>query len=279
MSTQHWISTVFYIGSLAVWAQDNGMDSGRRHVWAENAGWLDAAPTDGGVTIHFDGSQGYLSGLAWGENIGWVKMGSDSGGPYGNTGVADWGVNLASSGGLNGFAWGENVGWIAFSPAYGGVTIDLATGVWSGHAWGENIGWLQFGSASPDYGVRSLAFDTQAHGTPNWWLNHYATTEDFDAGDGVPAWQKYVMDTNPNVAGDYLRITALTNTPSRRTVVFAPTSSRRHYTLQYREDLIGSVWSNVPGQVDLPGSGTVQALQDVSFRQQKFYRVEVKAEP
>ena len=124
-------------------------------------------------------------------------MGSAGGGPYANTTSNNWGVNLAANGDL------------------------------SGYAWGENIGWLKFKGTSPDYGVRSMAFYTQPQGTPNWWLNHHGVAEGHDAGDAVPAWQKYVMDTDPNVAGDYLRITSLSNAAASKVVAFTPASTRR----------------------------------------------------
>ena len=57
------------------------------------------------------------------------------------------------------------------------------------------FGWLKFKGTSPVYGVRSMAFDTQSQGTPNWWLDHHMVTEVYDAGGGVSAWRKYVMDT------------------------------------------------------------------------------------
>ena len=78
---------------------------------------------------------------------------------------------------LSGYAWGENVGWINFEPAYGGVFIDPATGEFSGYAWGENIGWLKFKGLSPAFNVRTLAFDKQSKGTPNWWLALYNITD------------------------------------------------------------------------------------------------------
>lgn len=35
--------------------------------------------------------------------------------------------------------------------------------------------------------MRSMAFDSQPKGTPNWWLANYAVDEKYDAGDGVTA--------------------------------------------------------------------------------------------
>lgn len=262
--------------STGVWAA-TGIDSTHKHAWTENTGWANAAPTNGGVTVHFNGTSGYLTGLAWGENIGWIKLGNDAGGPYANSSASDWGVNLDAVGNLTGLAWGENVGWIKFDSDNSAVTIDLATGRFNGNAWGENIGWVRFQGTAPDYNVRTLAFDKQPQGTPNWWLENYAVTEDYDAGDGVPAWKKYVMDTDPNVQGDYLRITVISNLPPA-TVTF-PSSARRYYTLQRREDLRTGDWTNVVTQTGIPGEVGLTSLQDATATTQQFYRVEVKTTP
>ena len=255
-------------------------DPAHRYVWGENVGWANAGPTNHEVTVHFyEGSGGWLSGYAWGENIGWIVMGSAGGGPYANTTGNNWGVNLASDGDLSGYAWGENVGWINFGHAPCDARIDTATGFFSGHAWGENIGWLKFSGTSPDFGARSMAFDTQPLGTPNWWLDHHGVTEDFDAGDGVPASDKFVMDTDPNVAGDYLRITALSNSPAATEVAFAPASARRYYTLFRCVDLAEGGWAKVAGQVGIAGIGGEQSMQDTNTAARAFFRVRVTVAP
>ena len=140
------------------WAAGN-IDPTNKNAWTENAGWANASPTNGGVTVYFDGTNGYLTGLAWGENIGWIKLGDNTGGPYNNTSATDWGVNLTSSN-LSGYAWGENVGWIKFNSAYHQATIEMATGRFNGYAWGETIGWVRFKGTAPDYNVRTLAILT-----------------------------------------------------------------------------------------------------------------------
>jgi len=256
------------------------IDPTNKHTWTENTGWANGAPTNGGVTVHYNGTSGYLTGLAWGENIGWIKLGDNTGGPYANTSDTDWGVNLDAAGNLAGYAWGENVGWIKFDSAYSAVTIDMANGEFSGHAWGENIGWLKFKGTSPDYGVRTLAFDAQAQGTPNWWLDYHAVTEGYDAGDGVAAWRKYAMDTDPKVAGDYLRIVAASNTPTAKVVVFTPASTRRYYTLTRREDLTAGGWSNVTEQVSVQYStGGEKSMQHTNTAARMFYTVRVSPTP
>jgi len=139
---------------------------------------------------------------------------------------------------------------------------------------------LKFRGSSPEYGVRTLAFDTQAQGTPNWWLDHHSVTEGYDAGDGVVAWKKYVMDTDPNVAGDYLRITAVSNAPAATDVAFTPASTRRYYTLTRREDLTEGGWSNVIGEVDVQyGTEGEKMMHDTNTAGQAFYSVEVEVEP
>ena len=148
------------------------------------------------------------------------------------------------------------------------------------YAWGENIGWLKFKGTSPDYGVRTLAFDAQAQGTPNWWLDHHNVSEGYDAGDGVPAWRKYVMDVSPTNTDNALRITAVSNAPAASVVAFTPASTRRYYTLARRENLQTGGWSNVAGQVGVQyGTGGKKTMQDTNAAPRAFYRVNVTVCP
>jgi len=139
---------VLLAGSMA-WATGN-IDTNNNFAWAENAGWVNFAPTNGGVTVTTAG----ISGYAWAENIGWIQLAA-VGSTYQNTTTNDWGVHLTGST-LHGFAWSENAGWINFAPQYGGVTIQSG-GRFDGYAWGENVGWIHFKNASPAYGVRTTA--------------------------------------------------------------------------------------------------------------------------
>lgn len=253
------------------------VDPANKYAWGQNVGWANFAPTNGGVTVHFDGTSGYLTGTVWGENIGWIKLGDNSGGPYNNNSPADWGVNLDGSGSLSGYAWGENVGWIKFATAYSQVTIDQTVGRFDGYAWGENIGWIRFKGSVSNYNVRTLAFDRQPLGTPNWWLDLHGVGEQHEDGDGVPAWQEYVSDTDPRNAESYFHLTAISSRPSVR--AYFPSSSRRYYTLQRLDDLPAGVWSNVPGQIGLQGTSGLDWLQDANAGLRQFYRVEVKDSP
>ncbi len=203
------------------------------------------------------------------------------GGPYANTTADNWGVDLAPDGRLIGYAWGENVGWINFEQTHGQPAINPANGEVSGHAWGENIGWISFRGASPDYGMRTLAFNTQPKGTPNWWLVNHGVDEDYDAGDNVPAWRKFVMDTDPNLAGDYLRIVSISIAPSGEAeVVFTPASTRRYYTLNKTDDLTDpDAWGDVAGQINIPGTGAEQTLRDAEAGTRAFYRIRGEVKP
>lgn len=133
-------------------ASEGNISPQDKFAWSENVGWQSYRPAYGGVTVH----DTHLSGFAWAERLGWFKLGSDGGGPYGNTNATNWGVNRDGSGNLSGYAWCENAGWINFNPTYGGVTIDGVTGSFDGYAWAERFGWIHFKNASPAYNVVTL---------------------------------------------------------------------------------------------------------------------------
>ncbi|MFP6906017.1 MAG: hypothetical protein VCG02_12415 [Verrucomicrobiota bacterium] len=280
MRIRRWIIALLLCGSHTAQG-DGNIDETNKYAWAANVGWVNVAPSNGSVTVHFDETSGYLSGHAWGENVGWIKLGDDSGGPYANDSATDWGVNLDGTGLLSGYAWGENVGWIKLDPTHGGVTIDTGSGAFAGYAWGENVGWLKFSGTAPDYGVRTLAFDTQAQGTPNWWLANTGVDENFDEGDGVPAWQEYIADTDPSDATSFLRIETVSHTPGGVDVQFSPASENRYYTLSRRADLPAGTWSDVPGNINIPGVGGINVLEDTGTATQQFYiyRIGVQVSP
>jgi len=134
-------------------AAGGNIDAVDKWAWGANVGWINFAPTHGGVTVYDD----HLEGYAWGENIGWIRLGTYEGGDahtYANDAADNYGVNNDGSGNLSGYAWGTNVGWINFNPTHSQVTIDLANGSFDGYAWGENIGWIHFrGTGGVAYNV------------------------------------------------------------------------------------------------------------------------------
>ena len=262
-----------------------GMDPSEKTAWSENVGWVNVAPTHGGVTLYYDGTGGHLSGFAWAENVGWIKLGHSSGGPYGNTSATDWGVNMAGNGDLSGYAWSENAGWIKLDPTYSQVTIDKATGRFSAYAWGENIGWIRFAGLSPQYSVRTLAFDTQPHGTPNWWLDYHGVGETTDTdGDGLLAWEEYVAVTDPTSAASLLEIVAVSNRPVPGVTVlpvphvYYDSATNRLYRLLYATNVVTGPWEQVPGQHGIPGDGNRNSMVDINAmeQEQRFYRIGVE---
>ena len=168
------------------------IDPTNKYAWAENVGWgncrADERRGDDRITVHFNGTSGYLTGYAWGENIGWIKLGDDSGGPYHNNSATDWGVNLDAAGNLSGYAWGENVGWIKFDPNHSQVTMDMATGRFDGDAWGENIGWVRFQGSCPRLQRAHVGFrhaDRWGRRTGGWICTTWRKTTTKETGAGL----------------------------------------------------------------------------------------------
>ena len=146
---------------LALWGVGvvlaaGNIDATHKYPWSTNAGWINFAPDNGGVTVYSD----HLEGYAWGENIGWIRLGTHTGGgtyTYANDAAGTYGVNRnTTTGALSGYAWSSSAGWINFAPSNGGVTVSLA-GEFSGYAWGENIGWIKFNGTATDSSLYKVA--------------------------------------------------------------------------------------------------------------------------
>jgi hypothetical protein len=124
--------------------------------------------------------------------------------------------------------------------------------------------------------------DSNRDGVPDGWLYGYGLSPiDVDVaiadpdGDQRSTFEEWVADTNPTNALSFFRIAAISNGPPV-TLQF-PSSSRRLYTLSVGTDLTGTnTWTNVAGQVDIPGNGGKFMLADTNVATTRFYRVEVK---
>jgi hypothetical protein len=151
------ISILLIVGLLwalaSVVSAAGNIHATHKWAWGTNIGWVNFAPTHGGVTVYPD----HLEGYAWAENIGWIRLGTHTSGgshAYANTTAGNYGVNRAPDGKLSGYAWSTNTGWINFNPTHSQVTIDSATGEFDGYAWGENVGWIHFkGTGAAAYNV------------------------------------------------------------------------------------------------------------------------------
>jgi hypothetical protein len=124
--------------------------------------------------------------------------------------------------------------------------------------------------------------DSNSDGIPDGWCQRYGLNPiDPNVASGNPdgdphtTYQEWVSDTDPTNALSYFRIAAISNLPPV-TVSFA-SSSNRQYTLVCSTNLVGTVWADVAGQVDVPGNGRLRTLTDTNAAApEKFYRVSVK---
>ena len=93
--------------------------------------------------------------------------------------------------------------------------------------------------------------------------------------DGYTTFQEWVADTNPTNTFSYFRITDISRGPPI-TVRFL-SSSNRVYSLHYVTNPVEASWTAVPGQIDVPGRGGMDALGDDPYgAQQRLYRVGVR---
>ncbi|MFC1721222.1 hypothetical protein ACFLY0_01540 [Patescibacteria group bacterium] len=151
-------------------------------------------------------------------------------------------VDAGASHNVSGFAWSDTVGWISFnnfsdnSSIDYGVNIDVnGTGDFSGYAWSDNIGWIDFAPTAgypeaPNHGVR-----LETDNTVTGWAKAIAGD---DFADGWDGWIKMSDESNPNWAGNGVRLSG--------------------------EDFIGYAWgSEVVGWIDFaPAFGGVRVNPD-----------------
>ena len=128
--------------------------------------------------------------------------------------------------------------------------------------------------------------DSVGDGIPNAWRAQYfggtgTTTNSQSCAtcdpdhDGVDNYHEYIADTNPTNALSYFHILSVSNATG--VAVFFPSSASRKYTLYYRTNLTFGVWTNIPSQTAIPGSGGVDMLADPSpSGTQRFYRIGVQ---
>ena len=128
--------------------------------------------------------------------------------------------------------------------------------------------------------------DHVGDGIPDGWRRQYfggsgTTTNALSCaacdadGDRVTNYSEYIADTNPTNAASYFHVLNVSHAAGF--AVFYPSSASRQYTLYYRTNLASGVWTNIPSQTDLPGSGGVDMLTDSSPADtQRFYRIGVR---
>lgn len=278
------IAFVIQQSSLAV-AQST-INATNKYAYGANTGWINVRPSAAdGVIV----GEAYLSGHAYGANIGWINFGDGSpvnGHTYANANAADCGVNHDGTGNLTGFAYGANIGWINFGWAAGNdpnrPRFDLSSGSFLGYAYSANTGWVNLGTGDlvtdamvcpdTDFDNISDAWEFQKFG--NLSLAAIGTDKD---GDGQTDAAEYAADTDPDSAGDYLRIVSQSyNTGlTEVTLQFATTRPTRIYHLESSTTLLSTgsgAWTTIGTTFFAdPGTTTTKVVSFVAS-DARFFR-------
>lgn len=86
----------------------------------------------------------------------------------------------------------------------------------------------------------------------------------------------YIADLNPTDSNSTFRVVAISNQPPNRVVCFSSTSTERVYRLLYSTNLVGGVWTNLPGAMWASGQGGQMSLTDTNAAAIRFYQVHVQ---
>jgi hypothetical protein len=99
-----------------------------------------------------------------------------------------------------------------------------------------------------------------------------------DDGDTFVNLAEQLAGTDPTNGASFFHVGSFT-TGDSGAVTFDSVTGRL-YTLQYCADLLaGNTWSNVTGQVDVPGTGAGLSLSDPSASESRLYRLQVTPPP
>ena len=131
-------------------------------------------------------------------------------------------------------------------------TVDIGCYEYQGAGMGEFIGWLQ-----------QYSLPTDGSGD--------TTDPDLDLMNN---WQEWQADTDPTNAASIFRVGSISAGPP--VAITVPSSSARLYSLLFCTDLSAPIWLPVPGQTDVPGTGSLLTLIDPDPSSAAFYRVSVR---
>ena len=113
------------------------------------------------------------------------------------------------------------------------------------------------------------------------WLQQYGLPTDGSADftdpdhDGIDNWHEWLASTDPTNRASSVRLTIKPSAPPVEVTFFSSASNL--YTLHCCTNLTpSSVWTPVPGQTDVPGSGAVLTLTATNPPAPAFYRVSVR---
>ena len=250
-----------------------------RFAWSSNAAWINfrPSPEDGVVT-----GERVLSGYAWSGNTGWIHLGDGTpanGVSYSNTSTTDYGVNHDGAGNLSGFAWSPNIGWINFNWAGPNdpnrPRSELLTGSCIGFAWSTNTGWVNLGAGFLNMD-RILCLDTDNDGMGDAWeVQHFGNLTSAGVGtdhdqDGQSDAAEYTADTDPDDAGEWLRILSHSfgDGNTSVTLTFSTTRPTRLYRIQGSTSLLGSgpgAWADLGSPAVFPADPGTSTTRTVTL--------------
>jgi len=138
----------------------------------------------------------------------------------------------------------------------------------------------RLGAVSSDsISVVRVSWDMDGDGIPNWWETlHFGgrtnglAGSDSD-GDLVDNYEEWIADSDPNNSQSFLGVELAPLGLNWEASFEASTS--RVYTLQYRDDLLGSGWNNIPAMSSVTGTNAHMTLSDTNSTIRRFYRVKV----
>ena len=129
---------------------------------------------------------------------------------------------------------------------------------------------------------KSITYDSDGDGIPDWWMQQYFGHGTGQAGDlsrpgddpdhdGLTNLQEYLFGTNPNVSDGKGLLTIARTAPSTVTLTF-PTIHDRAYQILFTNSLSSPIWQTLGGIIS--GDAAVHNVQD-SIGSPRFYKLQV----
>ncbi len=158
---------------------------------------------------------------------------------------------------------------VVWSNTYGAVT--------GGYLGVSGLGLVLVLDSNPDnYGL--YAGDQ----VPDWWqVRYFGVNNPLGMAGATNCTGRenrytYIADLDPTDPASVFEIVAISNQPPSRVVCFRATSTGRVYRLLYAPNLVGGVWTNLPGEMPAPGVAGQMSLCDTNAAAVRFYRVGVQ---
>ena len=131
------------------------------------------------------------------------------------------------------------------------------------------------GDADRYGGPRLVDGNADGTNTVDIGCHEYNAMTDNTDGDAHTDFQEMIADTDLADGNDYFVVTALANPPPF--TIYFVSSSNRLYTLHQCTDPASGTWTEVPGQVRMPGAGGPDSLEDTNtLAGARGYRVAVQ---